>query len=97
MIEKLEPLLVKHKVDVYFAGHDHTLEMLKPVKGVNYVVSGAAGGPDKAYNVTWSDDSFYAATLGGFVACRASKACKLRASHGMTRAALRRRDKFVSA
>ena len=29
-------------------------------------------GPDKAYAVEWSDESYYAATLGGFVFIRAS-------------------------
>jgi len=73
MIANFEPLFVKHGVDVYFAGHDHTLEMLKPVNGVHYVISGAAGGPDIAYNVNWTDESYYVATLGGFVLCRISK------------------------
>jgi acid phosphatase len=73
MINRLEPLFVEHGVDVYFAGHDHTLEMLKPVNGVHYVVSGAGGGPDKAYAVNWTDEAYYAATLGGFAFVRASK------------------------
>ena len=73
MIAQIEPLLTRHKVDLYLAGHDHTLEMHKPVKGVNYVVSGGGAGPDKAYRVEWSDESYYAATLGGFVFIRASK------------------------
>ena len=73
MINKLEPLFVKHKVDVYFAGHDHSLEMFKPIKGVHYVISGAAGGPEWAYAVNWTDESFYVATLGGFVLCRICK------------------------
>ena len=69
----LEPLFTKHQVDLYLAGHDHALEMLEPVKGVNYVITGAAGGPDKAYPVEWTDESYYAATLGGFVLLRISK------------------------
>jgi acid phosphatase len=73
MIDQLEPLFVKNGVDVYLAGHDHTLEMLKPVKGVHYVVTGAAGGPDKAYRVDWTDEAYYAATLGGFTYYRVSK------------------------
>ncbi len=68
----LEPVLTQHKVDLYLAGHDHTLEMLKPVDGVNYVVSGAAAGEDRPYAVTWTDEAYYAATLGGFVFIRAS-------------------------
>lgn len=70
MKKHVEPLLIKHAVDLYLCGHDHTLELLKPVQGVHYVVSGAGGGPDKAYGVQWTDESIYAATLGGFVALR---------------------------
>lgn len=73
LIEKLEPILAKHKVDVYFAGHDHSLEMIKPIKGVHYVISGAGGGPDWAYSVNWTDESYYVATGGGFVLCLLSK------------------------
>jgi tartrate-resistant acid phosphatase type 5 len=74
MIRRLEPTLVKHKVDLYMAGHDHTLEMLRPVKGVNYLVSGGGGGPDMSYAVTWHDEeTLYAATGGGFVALRIGK------------------------
>jgi hypothetical protein len=73
MIAALEPLFVKHGIDIYFAGHDHALEMIKPIKGVHHVISGAGGGPDWAYSVEWTDESYYAATLGGFVLCRISK------------------------
>jgi tartrate-resistant acid phosphatase type 5 len=73
MITALEGLFVKHKIDLYLAGHDHALEMLKPVKGVHYVISGGAGGPDKAYGIDWTEESFYAATGEGFVACRLSR------------------------
>lgn len=72
MIAKLEPLLVEHGVDVYFAGHDHFLDMIKPIHGVHYVISGAAAGPDWAYAVQWTDESYYAATLGGFTLCTIS-------------------------
>jgi predicted phosphodiesterase len=39
----LEPLLLKHGVDVVFAGHDHVYERLKPQKGINYFVAGSSG------------------------------------------------------
>jgi 3',5'-cyclic AMP phosphodiesterase CpdA len=39
----LEPIFVKHGVDVVFSGHDHVYERLKPQKGIYYFVSGAAG------------------------------------------------------
>jgi 3',5'-cyclic AMP phosphodiesterase CpdA len=39
----LEPIFVRHGVDVVFQGHDHVYERLKPQKGIYYFVSGAAG------------------------------------------------------
>jgi hypothetical protein len=38
----LEPLFVKHQVNVVFTGHEHFYERIKPQKGVQYFVSGAA-------------------------------------------------------
>jgi acid phosphatase len=73
MVEHVGPLLEKHDVDVYFAGHDHSLEMIKPVVGVHHVISGAGSGTDRAYEVNWTDESWYAATGGGFVYCRLSR------------------------
>lgn len=73
LIDTLGGIFTEHDVDVYFAGHEHTLEMLKPVDGVHYVISGAAGGVDKAYSVRWTEDAFYAATLGGFTYMRISR------------------------
>lgn len=68
--ERLEPLLVERGVDLYMAGHDHTLEMLRPVQGVHHLVSGGGAGAEWAYKVEWTDAHFYAATGGGFVALR---------------------------
>jgi hypothetical protein len=39
----LEPIFVKHGVNVVFSGHDHVYERLNPQKGIFYFVSGAAG------------------------------------------------------
>lgn len=39
----VEPLLVKHNVNVVFSGHDHIYERLKPQKGITYFVSGSGG------------------------------------------------------
>jgi hypothetical protein len=39
----LEPIFVKHAVNVVFAGHDHVYERLKPQKGIYHFLSGAAG------------------------------------------------------
>jgi predicted phosphodiesterase len=40
--EQIEPLFLKHGVDVVFTGHEHFYERLKPQKGIHYFVSGAA-------------------------------------------------------
>jgi 3',5'-cyclic AMP phosphodiesterase CpdA len=39
----LEPLLIKHGVNLVFSGHDHIYERLTPQKGITYFVSGSAG------------------------------------------------------
>jgi hypothetical protein len=41
--EALEPLLLKHGVDVVFAGHEHFYERIKPQKGIVHFISGGAG------------------------------------------------------
>lgn len=38
----LEPLFVKHRVDVVFAGHEHLYERIKQQQGVRYFVAGGA-------------------------------------------------------
>jgi len=38
----LEPLFLKHGVDVVFAGHEHFYERIKPQKGIYYFISGGA-------------------------------------------------------
>jgi len=39
----VEPIFVKHGVNVVFAGHEHFYERLKPQKGIHYFISGAGG------------------------------------------------------
>jgi len=39
----LEPIFVKHGVNVVFSGHDHVYERVKPQKGIIYFVTGSAG------------------------------------------------------
>jgi acid phosphatase len=63
LIALLEPLFRKHYVDLYLAGHDHHLEMKKPINGIHYVVSGGGG---THRSVTWMDNALYAATNMGF-------------------------------
>lgn len=43
LIAEILPLLQKHKVDVYLAGHEHDLQALRPEGGVYFFVSGAGG------------------------------------------------------
>jgi predicted phosphodiesterase len=38
----VEPLFLKHGVDVVFAGHEHFYERLKPQNGIYYITQGAA-------------------------------------------------------
>jgi 3',5'-cyclic AMP phosphodiesterase CpdA len=40
--EQLEPLFVKHGVDIVFTGHEHFYERTKPQKGITYIISGSA-------------------------------------------------------
>ena len=40
---ELEPLFVRHGVDLVFGGHDHVYEHTMPIQGVIYVVSGGGG------------------------------------------------------
>lgn len=39
----LEPVFVRHDVDLVFSGHDHCYERTVPIEGVTYVVSGGGG------------------------------------------------------
>jgi predicted phosphodiesterase len=41
--KQLEPLYVKHGVNVVFSGHSHCYERVKPQKGVHYFTEGASG------------------------------------------------------
>jgi hypothetical protein len=40
--KQLEPMFVKHGVNVVFAGHEHFYERVKPQKGIQYFVAGAS-------------------------------------------------------
>jgi predicted phosphodiesterase len=39
----LEPLMVRHHVDVVFSGHEHIYERIKPQKGITYFIVGSSG------------------------------------------------------
>lgn len=39
----LEPLFVKHRVNVVFAGHSHAYERVKPQRGIHYYTAGSGG------------------------------------------------------
>ncbi|HYH86561.1 MAG TPA: metallophosphoesterase [Pyrinomonadaceae bacterium] len=41
--EVVEPIFVKHGVNVVLAGHEHFYERVKPQKGIYYFISGAGG------------------------------------------------------
>ena len=51
---RLEPLLVRHNVDVVFTGHEHFYERLKPQKGITHFIAGS-GGQLRKGDVEWSD------------------------------------------
>ena len=38
----IEPLFIKYKLNVVFAGHEHFYERLKPQKGINYFTAGGS-------------------------------------------------------
>jgi predicted phosphodiesterase len=40
--QKLEPIFVKHGVDVVFTGHEHFYERLKPQQGIHYFICGSS-------------------------------------------------------
>jgi acid phosphatase len=63
LIYLLEPILLKHHVDMYICGHDHHLEMLKPIKGIHYLVTGGGG---KHRDVTWRENTEFAHTNCGY-------------------------------
>ncbi len=69
----IEPLFVKYNVDAVFSGHEHFYQRMKPQKGIQYFISGAAGqlrkGDVKASNLTAAsfdaDQSFMLVEVAG--------------------------------
>ncbi len=72
-VERLEPILVDGGVDLYLAGHDHFLDMMKPIKGIHHVTSGGGSGDDEPYEFDQTDESYYVATGGGFTLFRVTR------------------------
>ena len=64
LVDWLLPLMSRHGVDLYLAGHDHDLEVRRPVDGVHFVVSGAGG---RLRPITAESESLYAAEEPGGV------------------------------
>ena len=53
IIKKLKPLMDEHNVDIYLAGHDHDLQLLKDMN-THYVVSGGGAKIRKVKNTPYS-------------------------------------------
>jgi acid phosphatase len=63
----LDPILVETRTDLYLAGHDHILEILKPNNGVLYVIAGGGGGKEHSYPINAGPNTVYGTTGGGFL------------------------------
>jgi tartrate-resistant acid phosphatase type 5 len=64
MMRNVKPIFELRKVDAYFAGHDHDLQVLAPVNGVRYFIS---GGGSLSRDVRYEDNTAFAATNMGFM------------------------------
>lgn len=69
MIDRVRPLLEKYHVDLYLCGHDHDRQLLQPVNGVQYVVSGTGG---KSRGTRYAEKTVFAATNLGYAWFRVS-------------------------
>jgi len=69
MIANVRPLLEKYGVDAYICGHDHDRQLLQPVNGVYYIVSGTGG---KSRDTKYHAKTIFAATNLGFAWFRVS-------------------------
>ena len=69
----LEPLLIRHGVDVVFSGHEHIYERIKEQKGIPYFIVGSSGqlrkggvSPSAITAASFADDqAFLIASIAG--------------------------------
>lgn len=64
LVPLLEPVLVRHRVDLVLAGHDHHYERTVPIRGITHVVS---GGGCKLTPVDPGSHTAYAASVLQFM------------------------------
>jgi predicted MPP superfamily phosphohydrolase len=69
LIARLQELFIRGGVDLYLAGHEHDLQILDPVFGVSYMVSGAGS---RTRKTGCGDNTVYSAGLPGFMAFEVS-------------------------
>lgn len=69
MIDHVRPLLEKHKVDVYISGHDHDRQLLRPVGGVHYIISGTGS---RSRDTQYGENTIFAETNLGYIWCSVS-------------------------
>jgi len=70
LIAMLAPLLSARGADIYLAGHDHDLQVLRPVGGVLYLVDGAGS---RLRDTGCQANTVYAASSLGFMGLRISR------------------------
>lgn len=70
LVDRLAPVLTRHRVDLVLSGHDHHYERTQPIDGVTYVIS---GGGCKLTGVEPSDFSAVAMSRLQFLRVRATR------------------------
>ena len=71
LIKKFKPLFDKYNVDIYFCGHDHDMQHLKPAGSkVDYIVTGSGGetrktGKDENSLFSLSESGFTLISING--------------------------------
>ncbi len=74
LVPVLRPRFATGAVDVYLAGHEHTLEVTVDDTGLVHVVSGGGAGDDNPYPLRTKTPGAFAATGGGFAKLRCGEA-----------------------